>query len=864
MAAICEEAERKKCKDNKNKTVLLGMMAGMIFVAAVLLISNWWFVNSARRATGEAIDSLSRFYLKEMARRSSEAISNSLKQKAGELQKVVYHMQGEKISSSDFLRKRLDDIQSAYEFEFLAVADEQGEMYTAGETLSKSDYAALRKTAEGSREAVAAGTLPGQESVIVIAVNDADITVGGERMVSCFAGVDVDSVMVVQTIENQTHCNLLKRDGTYMLKSLEMRDLSEGSNLFTVLKEYTSFFKEYSLDGMRNDFTRGIAGFSEFYHNDHRDYIYYEPVNNTDWYVTMLISEDLVDNRISPITNRILSNSRIVMVVLIVSMSAVFAAFVMRLRANEKIRLEMVKMEEASRAKSTFLFNMSHDIRTPMNAIIGFTGLALKNLDNLEQMENYLTKIMASSQHLLSLINDVLDMSRIESGKMAIEVKECSLPETLQDLNTIIQGQVQEKNMELQMSVNDVRDENVYCDKLRLNQVLLNLISNALKFTPAGGKLFITLEQKKDAPEGHGTYEIRVRDTGIGMSPEFVKKVFEPFERENTSTVSSIQGTGLGMAITKNIIDMMGGTIEVHSSPGQGTEFVVTLTFPLMKSEDRHRVIPELKNSRVLVVDDDFQVCEGVTKMLLELGMRPEWTLSGKEAVLHAKVALDRKDGYEFFLIDWKLPDLGGIDVARQIREAVGENARIIVLTAYDWVHIENEAKEAGVSGFCTKPVFFIMLRDTLLEVMGEKPRIEEKEDAAQKNQEVFEGKRLLLVEDNELNREIAEEILEDAGFIVESVEDGSYAVEVMAGPEAGRFDAVLMDIQMPVMDGCEASRRIRSLENEEIAGIPIIAMTANAFEEDRQMAFAAGMNAHVAKPVDVNVLMETLAELLQ
>ena len=254
MAEICEEAERKKCKDNKNKTVLLGMMAGMIFVAAVLLISNWWFVNSARRATGEAIDSLSRFYLKEMARRSSEAISNSLKQKAGELQKVVYHMQGEKISSSDFLRKRLDDIQSAYEFEFLAVADEQGEMYTAGETLSKSDYAALRKTAEGSREAVAAGTLPGQESVIVIAVNDADITVGGERMVSCFAGVAVDSVMVVQTIENQTHCNLLKRDGTYMLSSLEMRDLSEGSNLFTVLKEYTSFFKEYSLDGMRNDF----------------------------------------------------------------------------------------------------------------------------------------------------------------------------------------------------------------------------------------------------------------------------------------------------------------------------------------------------------------------------------------------------------------------------------------------------------------------------------------------------------------------------------------------------------------------------------------------------------------------------------
>ncbi len=864
MAATREEAQSGRNRDNKNRKVLLGMMAGMIFTAAVLIISNWWFVDSARKATEDAIDSLSRFYLKEMARRSSEAISNGLEQKSGELHKVVYHMQNENISDGSSLQKRLSELRSAYEFEFLTAADEQGEMYTAGITLSDKDYARMMEAAQSSQEAVVLSGLSGQESVIVIAVNDADIPVGDTKVAACFAGIAVDNVMVVQTNENQTHCNLLKRDGTYMQKSLEMRDLSEGSNLFQVLEEYTSFFEEYSLEGMKKNFSRGIAGFSEFYHDDHRDYIYYEPVNNTDWYVTMLISEDLVDNRISPITNRILSNSRIMMVVLVVSMSAVFAVFVMRSRANEKIRLEMVKMEEASRAKSTFLFNMSHDIRTPMNAIIGFTGLALKNLENPQQMENYLTKIMASSQHLLSLINDVLDMSRIESGKVTIEVKECSLPEALQDLNTIIQGQVQAKNMELQMSVNDVRDENVYCDKLRLNQVLLNLLSNALKFTPAGGKIFITLMQKEDAPEGQGTYEIRVRDTGIGMSPEFVQKVFEPFERENTSTVSNIQGTGLGMAITKNIIDMMGGTIEVNSKPGQGTEFVVTLTFPLIKSDDRQRVIPELQNSRVLVVDDDFQVCEGVTKMLMEMGMRPYWTLSGREAVLHAKAALGQKDGYDFFLIDWKLPDLSGIDVARQIREAVGENARIVVLTAYDWAHIEKEAREAGVSGFCTKPVFFIMLRDTLLEVIGEKPKPEKKEDAAQLNRELFEGKRLLLVEDNELNREIAEEILEDAGFIVESVEDGAYAVEVMAEPDAGRFDAVLMDIQMPIMDGCEASRRIRSMENGEIAKIPIIAMTANAFEEDRQMAFAAGMNAHIAKPVDVEVLMETLAHILQ
>ena len=514
--------------------------------------------------------------------------------------------------------------------------------------------------------------------------------------------------------------------------------------------------------------------------------------------------------------------------------------------------------EEANKAKSTFLSNMSHDIRTPMNAIIGFTTLAVSNIDNIEKVKDYLSKILSSSQHLLSLINDVLDMSRIESGKINLEETEANLSDILHDIKTIISGQIHAKQLELYMDIMDVTDEDVFCDKTRLNQVLLNLLSNAIKFTPAGGTVSVRVAQLPGAPVGMGKYEIRVKDTGIGMSREFAEKIFEPFERERTSTVSKIQGTGLGMAITKNIIDMMGGTIEVYTEQDKGTEFVIRVTLNLQSERRIVQKIPELEGLKALVVDDDYNTCDSVTKMLTQVGMRSEWTLYGKEAVLRAKNAFERNDAFHAYIIDWRLPDMNGIEVTRQIRR-LGDETPIIILTAYDWSDIEEEARNAGVTAFCSKPMFLSDLRETLMTAIGRKEA--ESDDVLPHTNETldFKNKHLLLVEDNDLNREIAQEILGEYGFHIDIAENGAIAVEKISDSEPGDYDLVLMDIQMPVMDGYEATRNIRSLDHPMRAGIPILAMTANAFDEDRKAAMDAGMNGFLSKPIQIEELIQTL-----
>ena len=529
---------------------------------------------------------------------------------------------------------------------------------------------------------------------------------------------------------------------------------------------------------------------------------------------------------------------------------------------QQKVDLQdaLAAAQHANRAKTTFLNNMSHDIRTPMNAIIGFTSLAAAHIDNTEQVQDYLAKITTSSNHLLSLINDVLDMSRIESGKVKIEEKETSLPEIMHDLKTIVQADIASKQLEFYIDTVDVVNEHVMCDKLRLNQILLNLLSNAMKFTMPGGIVSVRILQKENPDEGCASYEFQVKDTGMGMSREFLQHVFEPFERERTSTVSGIQGTGLGMAITKNIVDMMGGTISVESEEGKGTIFTVALRFRTCTGPERQEVIAELKGLRSLVVDDDFNTCSSVTKMLSAIGMRPDWTTSGKEAVLRTQLAVEQNDEYAAYIIDWLMPDMNGVEVVRRIRGIIGENKPIIILTAYDWADIEQEAREAGVTAFCSKPIFLSELREIL-----ESPfNSQETEEAGTEGAVSFEGKTLLLVEDNELNQEIAMEILGSAGFVIDVADDGTVAVEKMREAAPGRYDIILMDIQMPIMNGYEATRQIRALENPDAADIPIIAMTANAFDEDRKAALEAGMNGHVAKPIDVPKLLALLEDILK
>lgn len=521
----------------------------------------------------------------------------------------------------------------------------------------------------------------------------------------------------------------------------------------------------------------------------------------------------------------------------------------------------LMQAQHANRAKTTFLSNMSHDIRTPMNAIIGFATIAVSHIDNKDQVKDCLQKVLSSSNHLLSLINDILDMSRIESGKVQIKEQECNISELMHNLVSIIQPQVKAKQLELFIDTFEIVNEDVIADSLKMNQVFINLLSNAVKYTPAGGTISFRIMQKTTFRHGYGDYIFIIKDNGIGMSKEFVEHIFEPFERESTVTRSGIQGTGLGMAITRNIVEMMNGKITVESEVGKGSTFTVELGLKLQDIEKNAEQIKELNGLRALVVDDDFHVCDSVSKMLKKIGLRSEWTTSGREAAYRAQMAYEEGDAYHTYIIDWQMPELSGVETARKIRSVVGSDVPIIILTAYDWSDIEEEARAAGVTAFCAKPLFMSDLKSALLAANN---LLDKEDEAAVWTLEDFGGKRILLVEDIELNREIAQVILEEAGFVVESAPDGTDAVAMVEQSEEYYYDAVLMDVQMPIMNGYEATRTIRSMSRRDVKDLPIIAMTANALEEDKEAALKNGMNAHISKPLNMDIFMAVLRQFIR
>lgn len=528
--------------------------------------------------------------------------------------------------------------------------------------------------------------------------------------------------------------------------------------------------------------------------------------------------------------------------------------------AMAALEIERDRADYANQAKSEFLSNMSHDIRTPMNAIVGFTSLAIAHIDDDKAiLKDYLEKISVSSEHLLSLINDVLDMSRIESGKIQIQESEASIPSMAHGLRSILQSSVSSKNIDFFIDTVDVEHELVYCDKLRVNQVLINIASNAVKYTQMGGAVHVKFTEIPGAPEGYADFEFSVSDTGIGMSEEFQKTVFEPFTREANSTVSRIEGTGLGMAITKNIVDMMGGTISVSSKLGAGSVFVVKLRFRTVDNVEELTVIPELDGRRALVADDNMDTCASVARMLRTTGLKAEWTTLGKEVVFRTRMAMEENDPFMVYIIDWQMPDMNGIEVVRRVRSEIGDEVPIIILTAYDWHGIEKEAREAGVTAFCAKPLF----RSELINALRVAENMSRAGESSDRVPMQFTGKRVLVVDDVDLNREIASAVINDAGILVETAENGQVAVEMLTTKGEGYFDLVLMDVMMPVMDGYQATMEIRKLNNRKLADIPIIAMTANAFEEDRLAALKAGMNDHLAKPIQIEKLFEMMKKYL-
>lgn len=523
------------------------------------------------------------------------------------------------------------------------------------------------------------------------------------------------------------------------------------------------------------------------------------------------------------------------------------------------LQIALENARAANAAKSQFLSSISHDIRTPMNAIVGMTAIAAAHMDDRERVAECLKKINLSSKHLLGLINDVLDMSKIESGKLSLREEPFNLAEIVSEAVELVRSQADAKHLALDVHLSVLRNEKVIGDPLRISQVCINILSNAVKYTPAGGRVSVEMHQESSPRKGYHNYLFRCEDTGMGMDAEFLEKIFLPFERAQDTTSSKIMGTGLGMAITKNLIDMMDGDIQVESVPGEGSVFQVT--FSMKKQDAEQEEVPEeWVGVRSIIVDDDRVTCEDAVELLEDMGLRAQFVTDGKTAVKLVLEESHTQDPFRLVIIDWKMPDMDGVEIARRIRARIGEEIPVIILTAYDWAEIESEARSAGVTAFLAKPFYRAKICYLLNELSGDK--LPDDGDIYGLTKD-FSGKCILLVEDNAINREIAGTLIRELGIQVEEACDGAEALEKIAASEENHYDLIFMDIQMPGMDGYETAKAVRLLERPDMKEIPIIAMTANAFEEDVRDALRAGMNAHFAKPIDVKALEELLEEYL-
>lgn len=517
--------------------------------------------------------------------------------------------------------------------------------------------------------------------------------------------------------------------------------------------------------------------------------------------------------------------------------------------------------EQASKAKTTFLSNMSHEIRTPMNAIIGLKDIALNDPEISDKTRDYLEKIGDSANHLLSLINDILDMSRIESGRLVLKNEDFSFPKLLEQINTMFSAQCTDKGLEYSCHVVGTPPSRFIGDNMKLRQVLINILDNAVKFTPEGGSVELTVERTAQF-DNKSTLRFTVSDTGIGMSKDYLPKLFDTFSQEDSSSTNKYGSSGLGMAITKNIVEMMNGNIEVHSEKGKGTTFIVTVTLMDSVYADDGEKDPDIQITEmsVLVIDDDPVACEHAKLVLEKAGISCETVLSGKEAIELVRVRQARHNSYDLILVDLKMPDMDGVETTREIRKIVGHDSAIVIITAYRWDDVLEEAINAGVDSFIAKPLFAGSVIDEYKSAYRKKNLSEKKS----RHKADLKGRHILLAEDVEVNAEIMKMVLSMREMIVDHARNGKIALEKFTGSTPGYYDAVLMDIRMPEMDGLEATARIRALDRKDAKTVPIIALTANAFDEDVQRSLQAGMNAHLSKPIDSSKLYETLESLIK
>lgn len=862
----------------------------------------------------ETIDGVSGAFMEQMSAQLRLNFSSELSLYRSELESARLAVAAANIESGSDARTVFAEQAASYSFSYAALYSTSGTAdVLMGPAVELDDQGAFTAKVLAGEDAVTSGTAEDGTELLVFAVPVERRMLWGETSAMLAVGVplaDVVDALSLDVSTTQVYTHIVRADGSFVLNS----GSTDASSYLQLLRD------NEGLEGVRYDITADELartfdeGGSAFYVanvNGERYASYLAPLDGTDWLIVSVLPYSVLHDPIDSLVWGLVAAALVGCVVIAGALAFVFVRY-LRLARSQMLELDAARRaaddarrtadaareqaDAANRAKSEFLSNMSHDIRTPMNAIVGMTAIARAHADNPATVSDSLKKIELSAKHLLGLINDVLDMSKIESGRLALNVAPVSLPDIVENIVGIMQPQVHAKRQDFDVVVRGIRCENVLADATRLNQVLLNLLSNAHKFTPVGGRISLIVEQLDDgadagatggAADADGTAgapadgaaagtadgaaagtaagaapapgrvrtRFTVRDTGIGMSPAFKEKIFDSFEREDTARVRKIEGTGLGMAITKRIVDEMGGDIAVESEQGVGTTFTVTVDLERAGAQEP-MALPAWS---LLVVDDDRDLCESAAATLEDLGAHAEWVQSGGEAVELVEGRSRGAEGFRAVLIDWQMTGMDGIACARAIRARVGSSTPILLISAYDWTEIESEARAAGIDGFVAKPLF----RSTLyraLSAVADGPSASSEASAPEAD---LAGRHVLLAEDNELNWEVARELLGALGLELTWAENGREAVDAFASSEPGTFDAVLMDIRMPEMDGYQATRAIRALPRPDAATVPVIAMTADAFSEDIERARDAGMDAHVAKPIDLRELVRTLARCL-
>lgn len=839
------------------------LVVSLIFVVIVCVFVFVFLATTFEKKSRQIITEVGDIYMTGMNERITIQFSSTIDYWLSVVENIMGVSEG-RATDYESLRSTLAVVSRMRDVESLAFCSNDGQfdMLTEGEMHIVDPGPFLESLRNGDSK-VAIGKDGEGNDIILLGVAGNYMMSTGEQSIGLVAALMADyfkSILALRTEgDSLVYSHVVRKDGSFVIRSLDV-DLD---NYFDRLR----WLFEQDADQKPDDY---IAGLSNAMQNDtiysavldlggEPTHMYCTGLPNSEWYLITIMPygelDEIVTGESSARVLMTLVSCGIILAVLVF----VFIIYIGMSRKN-MLALEEAKAaaEYANKAKSEFLSNMSHDIRTPMNAIVGMTAIATTNIEDTQQVQNCLRKITLSSKHLLGLINDVLDMSKIESGKLTLSFDRISLRDVMDSVVSIAQPHVKSRNQRFDVSIHDVTNENVYCDGVRLNQVVINLVSNAVKFTPENGTIRVDLSEEP-SPKGEKYIRVHliVKDNGIGMTPEFKEKIFQSFTREDSARVQKTEGTGLGMAITKYIVDAMAGTITVDSELGKGTQFHVTIDMEKATGSEVDMILPDWN---MLVVDDDKQVCESAVHALKSMGVKAESTVSGEEAVELVKKRHEDGDDYHLILIDWNLPGMDGVQAAGEIRRCMGGDIPIMLISAYDWSDIESKARAVGVNGFISKPLFKSTLYTGLRHFAMDND-IDNTEQGD--SDDVLKGRRILLAEDNDINWEIADELLSEIGLVLEHAENGQICVDMFSNEEPGYYDVILMDLRMPVMTGYEATTAIRALDRPDAKEIPIIAMTADAFSDDIKKCLDCGMNAHIAKPIDIQEVVAKLEKFL-